>query len=146
MTDERLHVAVGAKLHEVSQRYTKGRRDLVNILAGSGRPLTIPEILRSKRSLPQSSAYRNLTTLEDAGAVRRLPSTDEFARYELAEDLTEHHHHLVCTSCGEVADYAVTAALERSLQQAEAQIHRATGFEAVAHSLDFIGSCRSCAT
>ena len=52
--------------------------------------------------------YRNLVVLEQAGVVRRVTSTDDFARYELAEDLTEHHHHLICSSCGTVDDFTAS--------------------------------------
>ena len=45
--------------------------------------------------------------LEQAGVVHRVVATDEFTRYELAEDLTEHHHHLICSSCGAVADFTI---------------------------------------
>ena len=41
-------------------------------------------------SLPQSSAYRNLAVLEACGVVHRVAGTDELARFERAEDLTEH--------------------------------------------------------
>jgi len=140
-----LHAAVGARLAEISYRYTKGRRDLVEVLARSPRPLSIPEIMRKKRSLPQSSVYRNLATLEEARAVRRLPGPDEFARYELSEALSEHHHHLVCTNCGEVVDYSVPPGLEKTLAKAERDIARSTGFRPQHHELDFLGLCSPCA-
>ena len=44
---------------------------------------------RSAASLAQSSAYRNLVVLEQAGAVNRIVTADDFARFELAQDLTE---------------------------------------------------------
>ena len=145
MVEENLHALVASRLAAVSQRYTRGRRELVEVLARSTRPLTIPEILRRKRSLPQSTVYRNLATLEEARAVRRLIGPDEFARYELAEALTEHHHHLVCTSCGRVVDYTLPDGLEQGLQRAERDITRATGFDARHHQLDFLGVCAPCA-
>lgn len=39
----------------------------VNTLATARRPLTIPEILAAAPQLPQSTAYRNLTALIEAG-------------------------------------------------------------------------------
>ena len=75
----------------------------------------IPQILEVDRSLAQSSAYRNLAVLERAGVVHRIVTTDEFARYELAEDLTEHHHHLICRSCGSVADFTLDTVTSKML-------------------------------
>ena len=53
------------------QRYTSTRRRLVEILANAANPLSLPDIVRGRRNLPQSSAYRNLAELESAGLVRR---------------------------------------------------------------------------
>jgi len=140
-----LHATVADRLAEISYRYTKGRRDLVEVLAHSRRPISIPEIMRKKRSLPQSSVYRNLATLEEARVVRRLPGPDEFARYELSEALSEHHHHLVCTNCGEVVDYSLAPGLEKTLAKTERDIARSTGFSPQHHELDFLGLCSPCA-
>jgi Fe2+ or Zn2+ uptake regulation protein len=141
---QEVHTAVGARLRQVEQRYTASRRRLVDVLAGAGRPLTIPEILSDDARLPQSSAYRNLAVLEQAGVVRRVQVHDEFARYELDEDLTEHHHHLVCVGCGRIADYTVPRPLERALEKAIARVTAATGFDAHSHRLDLVGLCASC--
>jgi Fe2+ or Zn2+ uptake regulation protein len=142
--DADLHETVGARLRQVDQRYTQGRRRLVELLARAGRPLSIPEILAGHEHLPQSTVYRNLAVLESVGAVRRVDAVDGFSRYELAEDLTEHHHHLVCTSCGTVADYTPSERLERSMARAIAQIAAGTGFRPESHRLDLVGVCADC--
>jgi len=72
-------------------------------------------------------------------------TSDERARYELAEDLMGHHHHLICTSCGRVDDFTVSPQMERSLEGALERAVAGTGFRAAAHRLDVIGTCESCA-
>jgi Fur family transcriptional regulator, ferric uptake regulator len=139
-----LHVIVGAKLRNAAQRYTSKRRTLVEILDRARKPLAIPEILDAGDRLAQSSAYRNLAVLEQAHVVRRVVTGEEYARYELAEDLTEHHHHLVCSNCGTVQDVTIPMRLERSMERALDQVATATGFAAVSHRLDLIGTCRAC--
>jgi len=52
---EPLHREVAERLQRSRQRYTPQRRRLVEILARAGDPLTIPEIMRRQRKLPQSS-------------------------------------------------------------------------------------------
>ena len=85
-------------------------------------PSTIQEILARDKALAQSSAYRNLVILEQTGVVHRVVSTDEFARYELAEHLTDHHHHhLICSQCGQVADFTVAPEVEEALARALGQ-------------------------
>lgn len=143
MTDD-LHTSVAALLVAVGQRYTANRRAVVEVLEVTDRPLTIAEIM-GQRSLPQSSVYRNLTVLEQVGAVHRVIGTDEYARYELAENLTDHHHHhLICARCGSVADFTVAPALERTLEQAMARVESATGFQPEHHRLDLVGTCADC--
>ena len=139
-----LHEIVADRLREAGQRYTGGRREIIERLQSAGQPLTIPEVLQGG-SLPQSSAYRNLAVLEQAGAVHRIVTSADFARYELAEDLTEHHHHLICSSCGQVEDFTAPPSLERSLHKAVAEVESSTGFSAEHHRLDLVGTCRACA-
>ena len=138
-----VHDVVAARLEAAGQRYTSGRRAIVERLQSAGQPLTIPDVV-AEGMLPQSSAYRNLAVLEQAGAVHRIVTNAGFARFELAEDLTEHHHHLVCSSCGQVEDFTASPSLERSLHKAVAEIEDGTGFNALHHRLDLIGTCKSC--
>jgi Fur family transcriptional regulator, ferric uptake regulator len=140
-----LHDTATTRLRTVHQRYTPGRQALVDVLAAAGRPLSIPEILATGSSVPQSSVYRNLTVLEQAGVVRKVQGGDEFSRFELAEELTSHHHHLVCQSCGSVDDYTVPPRFERTMAKAIDEVAARTGFRTDFHRLDLVGTCSRCA-
>jgi Fe2+ or Zn2+ uptake regulation protein len=139
-----LHDTVARLLHAHAQRLTPTRQRIVDVLAAAPGPLTIPEILAARRGLAQSSVYRNLVVLEEAGVVHRMMTRDEFARYELAEDLTGHHHHLVCSNCGRVEDLPATAAVERSVAAAVDQAAQRAGFRTQHHRLDLVGVCSRC--
>jgi len=140
-----LDEAVSRRLRRGGQRYTDARRALVQVLASSPRPLTLPEVLDTHGGLAQSSAYRNLAVLEDAGVVERIVTGDEYARYELTEDLTSnHHHHLVCDGCGAVDDFQLSGDAERQLLNAFAAAAAARGFEVSHHRLDLVGRCARC--
>jgi Fur family transcriptional regulator, ferric uptake regulator len=138
-----LHAAVELRLRAIGQRYTTKRRALVDALVKASNPVAVPDLAR-RRSLPQSSLYRNLAVLEQVGAVHRVMTHEEFGRYELAEDLTQHHHHLVCRSCGVVEDVTVAPSFERQVQRSLVDVEDRTGFSAVSHRLDLIGTCRNC--
>jgi Fe2+ or Zn2+ uptake regulation protein len=139
-----LHTAISARLDHGGQRYTSGRRRLVEALVDADRPLTAAEVLEGSE-LAQSSAYRNLAILESCGVVHRISGSDDYARYELAEDLTDHHHHhLICTSCGSVADFTVPDSLERSLDAVVGRVAETTGFTPDHHRLDLFGRCAAC--
>jgi Fe2+ or Zn2+ uptake regulation protein len=137
------HEVVDARLRDEGQRYTEQRRRLVDLLAADG-PLSIPEILRVRRGLKQSSVYRNLAVLERSGVVGRVHPDDGFARYELTEALTGHHHHLICSGCGRVDDVAFPPAFERSLDRTLDRSAARAGFATVGRRLDLIGLCRDC--
>lgn len=146
MAKRSAHEEAAALLRQIGQRYTSGRRALVEVLARGGRPLTIREILERDRTVPQSTAYRNLALLERAGVVQRIVTNDEFARFELAEDMAEHHHHLVCAACGTVRDFTVSADLEAALGRALSRAARRNGYTVDRHRLDIIGTCGACAS
>tara|TARA_B100000686_G_C16470626_1_gene801916 strand:+ start:219 stop:656 length:438 start_codon:yes stop_codon:yes gene_type:complete len=135
---------VAALLRQADQRYTNGRRRLVAALQCGNGPLTINQILAADTSLPQSSVYRNLTILEEVDAVTRIVTRDDFARYELAEHLTEHHHHLICSKCGNVADFSLDNPTESNLNQALKKAANKVDFDVEAHRLDLLGTCSQC--
>jgi len=141
-----LHDAIGVRLAGLDQRYTPLRRILVETLAASERPLTIPDILTAAPQLPQSSAYRNVTTLIDAGVVRRIAGPDDHGLFELAEEFSGHHHHLVCTSCGKVEDVAPSERLERALGDAAHTLADAHGYQVTEHRVELFGLCPECTT
>jgi len=141
---ETVHETTDIRLREEGQRYTGQRRELVELLANEG-PLSIPEVLRGRGGLKQSSVYRNLAVLEHAGVVRRVVTEGEFARFELTEELTQHHHHLICSTCGRVEDVTVPSDLEGTLDRTLDRLARRAGFADVDHRLDLIGTCGDCA-
>jgi Fe2+ or Zn2+ uptake regulation protein len=139
-----LHESVGLQLASADQRYTPQRRRLVDILFDAGRPLTVPEILALAPGLTQSSAYRNVTTLMEAGVVERIAGTDDHGRFELSEAISGHHHHLVCGRCGKVEDLHASPKLERALGEAARAAAAEQGYEVTEHRLDLYGRCADC--
>jgi Fur family ferric uptake transcriptional regulator len=138
------HTLVADRLHRSRQRYTGGRRALVSALLGAGRPLSIAELLRTDDDWSQSSLYRNLTVLESCGIVLRLPSTDGVARFEVTEELSHHHHHLVCSGCGRLDDVDLPDRVEATLHAVTAEAGAALGYEVDEHRLELIGRCSDC--
>jgi Fur family transcriptional regulator, ferric uptake regulator len=140
-----VHSVAEARLRSDGQRYTANRRTLVEALSQAGGPISLPQLLRRRRGLAQSSAYRNLVILEEAGIVHRIVTSDEFARYELAQDLTQHHHHhRVCSRCGSVEDFTLPEPVEADLERALRRVGGRAGFRTESHQLDLIGVCSGC--
>jgi Fe2+ or Zn2+ uptake regulation protein len=143
-TSGELHGVVEQRLRGADQRYTAGRRAIVSLLVSAGHPVSIGDIADRLPELPRSSAYRNLTDLEALGLVRRVAAGDEFTRFELAEDLTEHHHHLLCLTCGKVSDVTLPPGFEQDMTGAIGQLAAAEHFQPISHRLDILGTCADC--
>jgi Fe2+ or Zn2+ uptake regulation protein len=139
-----IHERVERQLAADQQRYTDGRRRLVTLLVAAGRPLSLPEMLALDHELPQSSAYRNLDILESTGLVHRLATDTDHARYELAESLLGHHHHLICTDCGSIQDVRLAPDVEQAVESALERVASDADFEPERHTLDLYGTCRLC--
>ena len=137
--DSELHRGIAAKLLAAEQQYTPNRRAVTSVLAEADGPMTLPDILGADRSLAQSSAYRSLAVLVDAGVVRRLVHGGDHAHYELAEHLTEHHHHLVCDSCGRVTPFE-DPELERTIERVASRV----AFAVAEHDVVLHGHCGAC--
>src|SRR6478609_924259 len=143
MADD-MHSVAEHRLRRIDQRYTAGRRAIIELLVTAGHPVSIEDIAERLPSVPRSSAYRHLTDLQAAGLIRRVTANDEYTRFELAEDLTEHHHHLLCINCGKVTDVTLPATLEQQVTGAISQLADADGFQAHSHRLDVLGLCAAC--
>jgi len=142
--DAELHRSVAARLAEHDQQYTANRRAVVDALAAAGAPISLPDLLVAETSLAQSSAYRSLAVLAEVGVVRRLVHLGDHALFELDEHLTEHHHHLICESCGTVADVILPDRAEAAMDLAFDEVAGAVGFRPRHHTVDIYGLCAGC--
>lgn len=141
-----LHRAAADMLRTQGHRYTSARRRLVEALRTAGGPLSMPQLIEFDDQLAQSSTYRNLTILEEAGVATRIVTSDDHARFELDETLTRrHHHHLICTVCGDVTDFELPGAIEGTLDRELDRAGRAAMFQIDSHRLDLLGTCARCA-
>ena len=136
--------SIAERLGRADLRYTVSRRAIVRGLHEAAGPVTLPELLDLSPDLATSSTYRNLSLLESAGVVRRLITSDDHSRYELAESLTEHHHHLICQKCGLVRDVTLADPLESALDDAFDEVAARERVTWSSHAIDIYGICPDC--
>ena len=110
---------------------TPQRRAVLLALA-SERHQSLEEIRARCPEVGLVTIYRTLDLLSEIGAVRRLELGDGL-RYELAED---HHHHMICESCGEVSEFEECPI--------DPWLLRRLNFEVSSHSLEVYGRCAGC--
>lgn len=146
MTPPSLDREVEKRLREHDIRYTRGRRVVISALAASDGPRSAAELHQEiGPTVPLSSLYRSLTTLEEAGVVMPHLGARSLTRYELAEWLAGHHHHLVCIVCGSVEDVEVPRQREAEVRGLVDDISAAASFTPVNHALEIEGRCARCA-
>src|ERR687897_743085 len=86
----------------------------------------------------QTTVYRTLKILTEAGLAREVRFGDGRAHYE-HNYKHAHHDHMICSSCGKIIEF-FSAELE-AIQDAMAAKHR---FEVTQHLLRIIGVCAEC--
>ena len=126
----RLETTVG-KLRGRGFKVTPQRLTVLRALA-AGQHQSLEEIRARCPEVGLVTIYRTLDLFAKIGALRRLDLGDG-PRFELAED---HHHHLICESCGDVSEFDECPLDLRLLKD--------TGFEVNAHSVEIYGRCTYC--
>ena len=127
-------------------RYTKGRRRVIRALARADGPRSASELHKElDEVVPLSSLYRSLSVLTRAGILSPHHGSGGIIRYELAEWLMGHHHHLVCDRCGSIDDVELPERSEAVLDDVVTTATRFRDFVATGHSLEIAGRCTPCA-
>jgi len=146
MTRGQLEQQIRLRLAGSDVRYTTGRQKVVAALARADGPRSAAELHDDlERAIPLSSLYRSLAVMAEAGALAQHHGSKGITRYELAEWLTGHHHHLVCIDCGAVDDIELPTELEATLEDLIAQVAGSGSFVATGHALEIDGRCKACA-
>jgi Fe2+ or Zn2+ uptake regulation protein len=140
-----VHRQVEKQLQEAEFRYTKGRQSVVTALVEAGGPLSASELKDALgAAVPLSSLYRSLAVLEEAEVVVPHLGLKGMARYELAEALTGHHHHLICVTCGAVEDVTIAESEEVAVEGIVQQVGTRSSFSPLSHALEIEGRCARC--
>lgn len=133
------------------RRSTMPRKYILKVLQNTDRHLNAEEIFwEIKKELPgigQATIYRNLELLRRGGLLGRVDAGDGKARYELKlpDNESEHHHHLICTACGQVKNYMDFEEEELMLvRKIEAHLARKFKYKVNGHDITFYGACPKC--
>jgi Fur family transcriptional regulator, ferric uptake regulator len=121
-------------------RVTPQRQAVLDAIAASEGGFTLVELYdRARIAEPRlglATVYRTIELLRRTGSIRPL-ATDGRPTYVRCH--AGHHHHLVCTVCGQVEETELCAA------PTAAELRRKHGFRAETHQVDIYGTCGRCA-
>jgi Fur family ferric uptake transcriptional regulator len=119
------------------------RRAVVELLGENHCCLTAQEIFdrlrASGRQVGIASVYRVLDLLTSENLVQRIDLGSGTSRYEPIYAGGEHHHHLVCDTCGKVEAFE-----DPALEQALTRVEKSSGYAVAAHDVVLHGSCGDC--
>ena len=90
-------------------------------------------------TVSHQAVYDVLGVLSDSGLVRRIQPAGSVARYELR--VGDNHHHVVCRSCGTVADVDCAVGVRPCLDASDTH-----GFVVDEAEVTYWGLCPDCST
>lgn len=130
-------------LSDAGYRSSGPREEVIGAIAELGCSITareIADLLRERGSgVGLASIYRALDLLDRLGLVQRFDVGEGVARYEAALPGGDHHHHLVCDSCGTVEPFE-----DQALEDAIHGLSDKTAFAIAAHDVTLRGECPTC--
>ncbi|MCH8901383.1 MAG: transcriptional repressor [Chloroflexi bacterium] len=118
-------------------RITASRRRVLEALLDAPAHFTVDDVLRQASDVGRATVFRTMKLLQDLNVVCRVMMENGSLHYRLST--RGHHHHLVCRSCGQVADFAncdVSSLID--------QLARSTDYQIEGHWLEVYGRCASC--
>ncbi|KRE62584.1 Fur family transcriptional regulator [Nostocoides sp. Soil756] len=128
-------------LRDAALRVTRPRRAVlaaVHAHPHADAETVMTAVRRDVGAVSHQAVYDVLRALTDAGLVRRIQPPGSPARYE--SRVGDNHHHLVCRSCGAIADVDCAVGEAPCLTAAE---HH--GFEIDEAEVVYRGLCPRCA-
>jgi Fur family ferric uptake transcriptional regulator len=133
------------ELEREGYRLSTPRAAVVDTLADLGCSVTAKEIADRLHDRGQdvgvASIYRTLELLDKLRLTRRVDAAEGVARYEPLEPSGEHHHHIVCDTCGDVAAFE-DSDLERAIERLASRVD----YSIDGHDVTLRGECPACRT
>lgn len=136
--------SIRQKFHDRDCKLTPQRQKILKVFIDNvEKHLSAEDVYEIlKRKYPDiglATVYRTLDLLADMDVLQRMDFGDNRSRYEFTQNEVHHHHHLICTRCGTVTEFA-----DDLLDSLEDAISTHSGFEVVDHQLKFFGYCKKC--
>ena len=132
------------RLAAAGYRSGGARHELLELMGAQPCALSALEIedrlAAGPRRVSRASVYRILEQLEEVALVQRVEVGAGITRYEPVRVDDDHHHHLVCDSCGSLQPFT-DEALERAVALASERVD----LDVSEHEIVLHGTCRDCA-
>lgn len=130
-------------IKEVDLRVTDHRLAVLQYLSKVKQPVTVYEIveaLRKKENIDQATVYRNLSSLHEAGLLRRFDFNHGHAHYELETGRASQQ--IVCSNCEnieKIEGISIDDVIKKMMRKSKKFKQVTT------HSVEIYGLCKNCA-
>jgi Fur family ferric uptake transcriptional regulator len=126
----------------INSRDTAPRRALAELIAGRSGHFTAADLIsdagQRRIKVGRATVFRTLDLLAEQGSLERLDlPSGEHAYVACAPQ--EHHHHVVCRTCGKSVEVE-----DSGLQAVVQQIGARSGYRIESHRLELYGLCPEC--
>ncbi len=127
---------------EKGLKSTRQRDIILDAFLSSERHMSIEDLylkLRARHpNIGYATVYRTLKLFAESGIAREIQFGDGQTRYEhVAEG--EHHDHLVCTRCGDIAEFE-----NEAIEKLQDEVAKSHDFLIETHKLELYGLCAGC--
>jgi Fur family ferric uptake transcriptional regulator len=123
-------------------KHSRQRDRIAETFFAMGGHVSVEELVARVRRIDAkvsvATVYRTMKLLADCGLAIPRQFGGGQTRYEPAVGRA-HHDHLICTSCGEIVEFA-----NERIESLQAVIARRHGFEVESHKLELYGRCARC--
>ncbi|MBL1215069.1 MAG: transcriptional repressor [Ignavibacteriae bacterium] len=123
-----------SRIKELGLKITVPRRQILNVLNESNKPLTISEIVNKCGGADFTTVFRTVKLFSSKGLLQSTNFNDKQLRYSLIKK-DNHPHHILCKNCGKIEELEICII---------DKVRKLTDYRIVDHSMEFIGICPEC--
>ena len=149
---DRAHAPSGGEVERLKSRWSKylrrhqlkttQQREIIvdQFFRAAGHISVEDLLLRVRKESPHvgyATVYRTLKLLTDCGIAAPRQFGDGQTRYEVADETSHHHDHLICLQCGLILEFE-NDEIEKLQDEMAARLG---GFKVVRHKLELYGLC-----
>lgn len=128
-------------IDESGHRLTEPRRAVAELVDRRTGHFTAADLVSDARDrkapIGRATVFRALELFQELGVVERIDLPSGEHAYVVCEP--EHHHHVICTNCGQGVDID-----DRGIKAVTKKIAKRTGYRIDQHRIELFGLCPAC--
>jgi|YelNatPaOPRAMG01_1025707.scaffolds.fasta_scaffold01486_1 Fur family ferric uptake transcriptional regulator len=143
--DDRLNFKerIISELGRMGYRNSSKRNIIISTFVSSNKHLNADELYGLVKKIDKGigfvTVYRTLKLLVKYGFAKEVDFKDGFTRYEINDEATTEHGHLICVRCGSVIEFK-----DHEIDELKNRVSKRNNFKPVFHRLEIFGICEKC--